>query len=196
MRKKMLMVVGLFICHKVVGALRCIISGKGEAELHSRHRGKRQQSLGLGSKGVVETILKQSWWGPWGAAVHWNRGHEAVLVVLDLSLQFHPSVLKPGLNLSNKKKGGMQETSQGLCPRIMCKLWPTVSQVLFPFCFRWHWHGCTDAFALLSKGPAGCTGKNGCVQGFYNNQLRFFKTRYEICMVYTQLPYIQGSLPH
>lgn len=57
----MLMVVGQFICHKVVGALRCIISGKGEAELHSRHRGQRQQSLVLGSKGVVETILKHSW---------------------------------------------------------------------------------------------------------------------------------------
>lgn len=60
-RKKVLMVVRQFICHKGVGALRCVVSGKGEAELHSRHRGKRQESLVLGSKGVVESILKQSW---------------------------------------------------------------------------------------------------------------------------------------
>lgn len=61
MRKEVLMVVGQFICHKVVGALWCIVSGKGEAELHSRDGAKRQESLVLGSKGVVETILKQSW---------------------------------------------------------------------------------------------------------------------------------------
>lgn len=60
-RKKVLMVVRQFICHKGVGALRCVISGKGEAKLHSRHRGKRQESLVLGSKGVVESILKYSW---------------------------------------------------------------------------------------------------------------------------------------
>ena len=98
-------VVRQLICHKAVGALRCIISGKGEAELHSRHRGKRQESLVLWSKRVVETILKQSWWGPRGIAVEWSRRHEAVLVVLYLSLQLHPPVLKPGLDLINKKNG-------------------------------------------------------------------------------------------
>lgn len=116
------MVVGQFICHKVVGALRCVVSGKGEAELHSRHRRERQDSLVLGSKGVVETVLKQRWRCPRGVAVEWNRRHEAVLVVLYLSLQFHPPVLKPGLDLSNNKKGGMQKTDQGLCLRIMSKL--------------------------------------------------------------------------
>lgn len=97
------MVVGQLICHEVVGTLRCIISGKGEAELHSRHRGKRQESLVLRSKGVVEPILEQSRRGARGEAVEWSRSHEAVLVVLYLPLQFHPPVLKPGLDLSNDK---------------------------------------------------------------------------------------------
>lgn len=123
MRKKALMVVRQLICHKVVGALRCLISGKGEAELHSRHRGKRQQSLVLWSKGVVETILKQGWWGPRGVAVERSRRHEAVLVVLYLPLQLHPPVLKPGLDLCNKKHGvGVEETNQELCLKIMCRL--------------------------------------------------------------------------
>lgn len=105
MRKKRLMVVWQLICHKAVGALWCIISGKGEAELHSRHGGKRQKSLVLWSKGVVETILKQSGWGSRGTAVEWNWRHEALLVILYLPLQFHPPILKPGLDLSNKKNG-------------------------------------------------------------------------------------------
>lgn len=101
----MLLVVRPLMCHKAVGTLRCIMSRKGEAELHSWHWGKRQESLVLWSKGVVETILKQSRWGPRGIAVERSRRHEAVLVVLYLPLQFHSPVLKPGLDLRNKKNG-------------------------------------------------------------------------------------------
>lgn len=59
----------------------------------------------LWGKGVVETLLKQGWMGPRGVAVERSRRHEAVLVVLYLPLQFHPPVLKPGLDLSNKENG-------------------------------------------------------------------------------------------
>lgn len=59
----------------------------------------------LWSKGIAETIVKESWWSPQGIAVEGSRRHETVLVLLYLPLQFHPPVLKPGLNLNNKKKG-------------------------------------------------------------------------------------------
>lgn len=105
MRKERLMIVWQLICHKAVGVLWCIVSRKGKAELHSRHRGKRQKSLVLRSKGVVETVLKQSGWGSRGTAVEWNWRHEALLMILYLPLQFHSPILKPGLDLSSKKNG-------------------------------------------------------------------------------------------
>lgn len=107
----MLMVVRQLVCHESVGALQSIVSGEGKAELHRRHRGKRQESLMLWSKGIVEGqrkafIGKEGWRGvSRGEAVERSRRHEAVLLVLDLSLQFHPPVLKPGLDLRNKREG-------------------------------------------------------------------------------------------
>lgn len=102
------MIVRQLICHKVVGALQYIVSGK-EAELHSRHRGKGQESLVLWSKGIVERqrkalLVKEGWRGSRWVTVERSRRHEAVLVVLDLPLQFHPPVLKPGLDLSNRRE--------------------------------------------------------------------------------------------
>lgn len=111
----MLMVVRQLVCHEAVGALQSIVSGEGKAELHRRHRGKRQESLMLWSKGIVEGQRKAfigkegRRGGSRGEAVERSRRHEAVLLVLDLSLQFHPPVLKPGLDLDLRElQGGRQ----------------------------------------------------------------------------------------
>lgn len=77
----------------------------------------------LWSKGVVETIPKQGGWGPRGVAVERSRRHEALLVILYLPLQFHPPVLKPGLDLSSEKnevRGGGDKS--GTLLKITCKL--------------------------------------------------------------------------
>lgn len=151
----MLMVVQHLICHKVVGALWCIISGKGEAERHSRHRGKRQESLVLWSKGVAETILKESWWSPQGIAVEWSRRHEAVLVVLYLPLQFHPPVLKPGLDLNNKKKGvGGGGDNSGTLLRKNVQSIKSCILAAFAILPHLNWQSWTDDFALLNRGQS------------------------------------------
>lgn len=142
----MLMVVRQLVCHEAVGALQSIVSGEGKAELHRRHRGKRQESLMLWSKGIVEGQRKAfigkegRRGGSRGEAVERSRRHEAVLLVLDLSLQFHPPVLKPGLDLRNKREGWREgggtrgeETAQYFA--YMCKMQTTAVRRTFP-CFN------------------------------------------------------------
>lgn len=114
------MVVWQLVHHEAVGALKSIVSGEGEAELHCRHRGERQESLMLWSKGIVERqrkafIGKEGWrGGSRGEAVEWSRRYE-VLLVLDFPLQFHPPVLKPRLDLRNRRERRRGRNSSVLC---------------------------------------------------------------------------------
>lgn len=119
----MLMVVRQLACHEAVGALKSIVSGEGEAELHRRHRGERQESLVLWSKGIVKRqrkafIGKEGWrGGSRGEAVERSRRYE-VLLVLDFPLQFHPPVLKPRLDLRNRRDGRRGSNSSVLCLQV------------------------------------------------------------------------------
>lgn len=100
----------------------------------------------LWSKGIVEGQRKAfigkegRRGGSRGEAVERSRRHEAVLLVLDLSLQFHPPVLKPGLDLRNKREGWREgggtrgeETAQYFA--YMCKMQTTAVRWTFP-CFN------------------------------------------------------------
>lgn len=74
--------------------------------------------------------MKEGWWGSQWVAVEWSRRHKAVLLVLDLPLQFHPPVLKPGLDLSNirKEAWGARDRSVTLLKQTNKKLQTAVAR--------------------------------------------------------------------